>query len=200
MRRRQVVYLLFLFAAGLAMFIRITDLLQDPPQSSREEKNSFASGGIDLRDVARIRTLVTQGYGSRRYFFISYAKGYHNGVDIAAKSGASIYSPAYGEVVAAGDQDKFCHRGNYGRFIVLRSSSDGAALLFAHLNALEVGIGDTVAAGGIVGSVGRTGRATAPHLHFTVFKKGTFELRDKEGCGPNPEGVDTNPMRYLESL
>ncbi|RJQ29997.1 M23 family metallopeptidase [Candidatus Parcubacteria bacterium] len=190
---------LLLSIAVLAVLYRTNDLLRNSPLNKIQKISSNPSV-LDLRDIRRIRTLITQGYGSRRLFFIDYSKGYHNGIDIGAQSGVSIYSPVAGEVIAAGDQDTFCRRENYGKFIVVKDQKEGAALLFAHLNRMHMNVGDAVSVDQIIANVGNTGRTTAPHLHFTVFKNGTFELRNKNGCGSNPEGRDINPLRYLESL
>jgi murein DD-endopeptidase MepM/ murein hydrolase activator NlpD len=47
----------------------------------------------------------------------------------------------------------------------------GAGLLTAylHLSAAAVAVGDTVARGQVLGRVGRTGRVTAPHLHWSAL-------------------------------
>ena len=48
----------------------------------------------------------------------------------------------------------------------------GLFSVLAHLSTLDVGEGETVAAGDIVGRVGATGRATGPHLHWAVRAAG----------------------------
>jgi murein DD-endopeptidase MepM/ murein hydrolase activator NlpD len=48
----------------------------------------------------------------------------------------------------------------------------GLFSLFAHLSAMDVSTGDPVAAGQRVGLVGKTGRVTGPHLHWSVRLNG----------------------------
>jgi murein DD-endopeptidase MepM/ murein hydrolase activator NlpD len=48
----------------------------------------------------------------------------------------------------------------------------GLQSLFAHLSRTDVREGDRVARGQVLGAVGATGRATGPHLHWTVRLNG----------------------------
>jgi len=93
------------------------------------------------------------------------AAGYgrpHDGIDIAAPKGARIYAPADGHVVYAG------HRFHgYGKMIIIEHT-DHLSTIFGHLQKLLVQSGDQVHRGSLIGLVGQTGRATAPHLHFEV--------------------------------
>lgn len=156
---------------------------------------------IDLRNIGLIKKAISQEYKSGGIFaLITYVGGRHNGADIAAKYGAPIHSPVLGKVVATGNQDNFCYKKNYGKFMVIENSEDGAALLFAHLSKTKFNEGDIVENGDVVAITGSTGRATAPHLHLTVFKRGTFKMVKKSGCGLNPTGRDVNPLKYLEIL
>ena len=161
--------------------------------------NSLAE--VDLRKVDSIKAAVSQGYRSQSFFAaLTYVGGRHNGTDFSAKHGAPVYSPVSGEVAAIGNQDKYCYKKNYGKFLVVENSDDGYAILLAHLSKIMFDAGEKISAGDIVAEVGSTGLATAPHLHVSVFKDGTFRMTQKSGCGLNPTGRDTNPMKYLESL
>lgn len=55
----------------------------------------------------------------------------------------------------------------YGHYIIIRHA-DGSETLYAHLSAIYVSLGQTVAQGEPVGAIGCTGWCTGPHLHFEV--------------------------------
>lgn len=109
----------------------------------------------------------------------SWASGYHTGVDFPVATGTSVKAVAKGTVVSAG------WAGAYGYEIVIRHG-DGKYSQYAHLSALNVRAGQTVAAGQRIARSGSTGNATGPHLHF--------EIR----TGP-AYGSDVNPLAYLRA-
>ena len=147
------------------------------------------------------RRHVSQNYGATIFSaFNNYTRPWHNGIDIAAPLGTPIYAATDGAVLAIGNQDTFCANRGFGKFVVTRNKKDAQVLLYAHLHRIRVDAGEKITKGEVIGLVGTTGFATAPHLHFSVFEKEGFEMRNKKGCGPNPEGKDVDPVRYLESL
>lgn len=85
----------------------------------------------------------------------------HDGVDIRAKMGTSIKVADAGNVVFAGKM-----RG-YGNLILVRHR-DNFFTAYAHNSRNRVKKGEKVKKGEVIGDVGRTGRATGPHLHFEV--------------------------------
>jgi murein DD-endopeptidase MepM/ murein hydrolase activator NlpD len=91
----------------------------------------------------------------------------HNGVDIAAPRGTTVYAAAEGEIVRIGHQP-----GGYGNFIEIRHPN-GMTTLYAHLSRIDVASGDRLQGGGRIGLVGSTGYSTGPHLHFEVRRGGT---------------------------
>ena len=139
---------------------------------------------------------ITQDYGATAFAQYGYRGRRHNGVDIGAPVGTPVLAAEAGTVVAVGDQDKFCYRGAYGKFIVIEHDNN-LTTLYGHLSRQAVQKGDTVKKGAVIGYVGRTGYATGPHLHFTVFAKPTFYMGPSKSCGQMPYGGDLNPSSYL---
>lgn len=85
----------------------------------------------------------------------------HDGVDISAPSGTPIHAAAHGKVVFVGQM-----RG-YGNLILIRHEDDFFTA-YAHNSINRVRKDQNIKKGDVIGSVGRTGRATAPHLHFEI--------------------------------
>jgi murein DD-endopeptidase MepM/ murein hydrolase activator NlpD len=96
----------------------------------------------------------------------------HEGVDIAAPSGAPVHVATDGVVVRRGVSN------TYGRFVEV-AHKDGFHTFYAHLGR-DAGLkrGTYVRRGTTVAYVGDSGRSTGAHLHF--------ELRDKAGRPLNP--------------
>ncbi len=93
----------------------------------------------------------------------------HLGVDFAAPAGTPVRSIAAGKVAYAG---RF---GGYGNYV--RIDHPGLyASAYAHLQRIagEVKVGSMVERGQVIGYVGATGLATGPHLHFELYKNGTY--------------------------
>jgi murein DD-endopeptidase MepM/ murein hydrolase activator NlpD len=91
--------------------------------------------------------------------------GWHAGMDIKAEAGTPILAAAPGVVISSGQERA------YGR--VIRIEHDGGFVtVYAHNLENLVEAGDRVSGGTIIATVGRTGRATAPHLHFEVRHEG----------------------------
>jgi murein DD-endopeptidase MepM/ murein hydrolase activator NlpD len=88
--------------------------------------------------------------------------GYHDGIDIPAPKGTKIRAPASGRVVYSGS--KF---NGYGKLIIIEHDSKFSTL-YGHCSKLFVSSGDYVNKGTVIGLVGKTGRASASHLHFEV--------------------------------
>jgi murein DD-endopeptidase MepM/ murein hydrolase activator NlpD len=93
---------------------------------------------------------------------------FHTGIDIGAGYGTSVDAATSGMVVLAGWD------GGYGRCVLI-DHGDGLATRYAHLSRIDVGLGERVNKGEIIGNVGESGNATGPHLHFEVIINGSVE-------------------------
>jgi septal ring factor EnvC (AmiA/AmiB activator) len=100
----------------------------------------------------------------------------HNGMDIAAPGGSSIYACRGGTVVIAKDGcavgDRWAN-GGYGNYVVI-DHGDGYQTLYAHMRqgSVNVRAGQTVSQGQLIGLVGTTGNSTGNHCHLEVRKNG----------------------------
>ena len=117
---------------------------------------------------------VTDSYGYRTHPVSGKRGTWHNGVDLAAGSGTSIYASKSGTVTTA------VNSSIWGNYVVI-NHGDGFSTLYAHMQGLIVSVGDYVKQGQTIGYVGSTGLSTGPHLHFTIYYNGS----------------DVNPMSYI---
>ena len=100
-----------------------------------------------------------------RSVFNGQPRSRHNGVDFASPAGDPVHEPGAGRVVLA---EPLYFTGN----TVIIDHGQGLYSLLAHLERMVVKSDDVVARNDIVGYVGATGRATGPHLHWTVRLQG----------------------------
>lgn len=101
-------------------------------------------------------------FGSQR-IYQGVPGSYHSGVDIAARSGTTFVAPADGVVVLAAE-NPFTLEGH----LLIVAHGMGLNSAFLHCSSLAVSEGDVVRQGQVLGTVGSTGRATGPHLHWGV--------------------------------
>jgi murein DD-endopeptidase MepM/ murein hydrolase activator NlpD len=117
--------------------------------------------------VYPVRGRFTSGFGMRNDPFTGVRR-FHNGIDLAGAPGTPIRAAMAGRVVHIETQI-----GNYGRFVIIRHDG-GFQTLYGHLDGFSVRVGQYVSQGGLVGTMGNTGRSTGPHLHFSIIKNGSF--------------------------
>ena len=109
---------------------------------------------------------ISDEYGSRMHPILGVEK-FHNGLDMAAPSGAAILAAYDGDVVAA------AYSGSMGNYIMIDHGS-GLYTIYMHCSALYVSKGQSVSKGQNIAAVGSTGRSTGPHLHFGVRLNGNY--------------------------
>lgn len=135
-----------------------------------------------LRDARLTLPYGPSGWGSR----IVDGVYIHDGIDLATRCGDPITAAHAGVVLAAGrDYDDFmgwagdltAYRARLDAkglwpslpIVVVIDDGNGYRSLYAHFRALEVGVGDVVQAGDLLGYEGMTGRASGCHLHYGLF-------------------------------
>jgi murein DD-endopeptidase MepM/ murein hydrolase activator NlpD len=136
---------------------------------------------VHLRSLSRttgfirpIAARFSDAYGQRMHPIIQ-KEVFHGGLDLAAGMGTPVMAAQDGTVIFEG------LRGHYGNAIVLEHGA-GLTSWYGHLSQILVKKGQIVKRGDVIGKVGKTGRATGPHLHFEIRK----------------ENQPQNPLLYIE--
>jgi murein DD-endopeptidase MepM/ murein hydrolase activator NlpD len=103
---------------------------------------------------------ISAEFGLTR-FFNDQPRRPHSGLDIAAPAGTPIAAPAAGTVLEIGDYF-------FNGLTVILDHGEGLITMYNHLDRIDVAKGARVARGEKIGTIGRTGRVTGAHLHWTV--------------------------------
>tara|TARA_E500000178_G_C16947071_1_gene719351 strand:- start:483 stop:1283 length:801 start_codon:yes stop_codon:yes gene_type:complete len=102
-------------------------------------------------------SIITGVYGSQR-ILNGKPRRPHYGLDFAAKEGTPIYAMLDG-VVSLAEKDLYFTGGT-----IIFDHGHGVSTLYMHLKDINVDLGQKVKQGEIIGTVGKTGRSTGPHL------------------------------------
>lgn len=120
---------------------------------------------------------ITSGEGARKSGRTNNGakmSSFHHGADWAGEKPGSkpdIQNVTAGKVVWAGKA------GGYGNTVLVQNP-DGYTVQYAHLDSIDVKVGDQVPAGGKIGVMGSTGNVTGTHLDMVVSKNGKSLKRD----------------------
>jgi murein DD-endopeptidase MepM/ murein hydrolase activator NlpD len=131
----------------------------------------YRGGRVNYGVVQGKRISSTYGW---RIHPITGKRRFHDGLDIAANHGNSVYAYTDGRVIEAG------WNGGYGNCVLI-DHGNGLKTRYAHLSRINVKVGQKIKTGQKIGAVGSTGNSTGPHLHFEVIKNGKTQ----------------NPLNYL---
>lgn len=171
-----------LAVAPRAWRIEHVDVARRPGRATDEAYRSRRAAELARIAAARARRLASDGWRQR---FIWPAQGrisgmfgaqrvyrgepaaYHSGVDVAPGAGAPVVAPADGVVVLAAPP-MFSLEGN----LVIVDHGMGLTSAFLHLATAGVSVGQRVRQGEPIGTVGATGRASGPHLHWSLMWNG----------------------------
>lgn len=108
---------------------------------------------------------ITSYYGHRMSPYSGKVK-MHEGLDVGAPIGTSVFAPADGLVTFAGAKSGF-------GIIVQVDHGYGIETIFAHSQMARVKKGQKIKRGTVIAQVGNTGYSTGPHLHYEVRVNGT---------------------------
>ena len=147
---------------------RVTELAVRYAPAEGEDAYYNASG----RSLGRMFVLkplgvnrITSHFSRQRFHPILKKQRPHLGTDYGAPTGTLVWTTARGQVAHAG------RKGGYGKLVEI-VHSNGYRTRYAHLSKILVREGQIVQQKEIIGKVGATGLATAPHLHYEIIKDG----------------------------
>jgi len=150
------------------------DITQSDIVDTTQAGNESLSETPEAADTPQPSTASTGSYIWPAYGNLTSPFGYrnatvgstnHKGIDICANTGDPIYAADAGEVTFSG------LNGSFGNLVEIKHDN-GHKTLYAHCSSLLVSVGERVAQGQKIALMGRTGRATAVHLHFELIIKG----------------------------
>ena len=108
---------------------------------------------------------LSSPFGLRR-FFNKQARKPHSGIDIAAPKGTELKAPSSGTIVTTGEY--FFN----GKSVFINHGM-GLISMFCHMDNIAVKEGQKIKQGETFGTIGMTGRATGPHVHWSVSLNNT---------------------------
>jgi murein DD-endopeptidase MepM/ murein hydrolase activator NlpD len=176
------------FAPGAIEAIRVVDKESQALAQQMDNLSLTWQRELEIMESLPLRTPIvvehrlSSGFGTRQDPFTGEASR-HEGLDFVAPRGSPIVATAPGRVVLAQ------YFGPYGRTVDV-DHGRGFTTRYAHMSKIQVSIGDTVAAGDVLGNLGNTGRSTGPHLHYEVRFQG-------RPINPVPQHVLTTAQRHM---
>jgi len=146
--------------------------LQLLTESRKAIDNALKNKSNEFRHIPTIRPVrrgrLTARFGYRIDPFTGI-RAPHRGIDIGAPEGTPIFAPADGVVIKVIKNYK-PHK-SYGKYIVI-DHGNGYQTVYGHLHSIKVRMGQKVKRWDVIATVGQTGRATGPHLHYEVVAFG----------------------------
>jgi len=116
---------------------------------------------IGMKDLVRFGS----SFGVRMHPILKVVRP-HEGIDLTAARGTSIYATADGKVIQAGYR-----AGGFGKKVLI-DHGHGYRTLYGHCDEVLVEVGDQVKRGEVIARVGSTGLSKSPHLHYEVHVNG----------------------------
>jgi murein DD-endopeptidase MepM/ murein hydrolase activator NlpD len=132
----------------------------------RETTGDDASERTDSNFQLPAKGRLASRFGLRR-IFNGETRAPHSGLDLAVGRGTPIVASALGQVLAVGD---YFFNGK----TVFVDHGNGLISMYCHLDRIDVATGDRVGRGQRIGLSGMSGRASGPHLHWSVILNGAM--------------------------
>ena len=132
----------------------------------RHWRSVGAEDAVEAQFVLPANGRLASRFGLRR-FFNGEARAPHAGLDVAIPRGTPVKSTARGTVLAV---DDYFFNGK----TVFVDHGNGLISMVCHLDRIDVQAGDPVSQGQRVGLSGMTGRASGPHLHWSMVLNGVM--------------------------
>ena len=130
------------------------------------KRNWSENDSTDLDFIIPAEGRLSGNFGLRR-FFNGKPRSPHAGLDVAVARGTPIKASAPGKVLAV---DDYFFNGK----TVFLDHGNGLITMYCHLDQSEVKTGDMVSKGQPIALSGQSGRATGPHLHWSVILNGAM--------------------------
>jgi murein DD-endopeptidase MepM/ murein hydrolase activator NlpD len=151
-----------------------------PTPGEQEAVSAFRTNLSDTRYWAEplhlpVPGCMTSPFGVQRYQNGKATGDFHAGFDQRGAAGTPIHAITAGKVILARE---FNLRGG----TVAIDHGQGLESIYMHMSKVAAKEGTIVGVGDIIGYVGATGRATAPHLHWTIYAN----------------GVPVNPLQWVK--
>jgi murein DD-endopeptidase MepM/ murein hydrolase activator NlpD len=108
---------------------------------------------------------LSSEFSKSRFHPVLHQSRPHEGIDLSAPMGAPIVAPASGRVISVSNEP------GYGNTFQI-DHGNGIVTKFAHCSRIVVHVGQQVTRGQLIATVGNTGLATGPHLHYEVHVNG----------------------------
>jgi len=144
-----------------------SESLDEIEAMAKEKSDEFASVPLLApvrKDLLARNIKLLSGFGRRLHPILKVMK-MHEGIDFTAKRGTPIQATGNGTV------HKVVKSHSYGNYVVIKHGH-GYETLYAHMHKTMVKKGQKVKRGEQIGTVGSTGRSTAPHLHYEIHLNG----------------------------
>jgi len=140
-------------------------------QDSKGNSDYYTPEGLSmrkafLRNPVNFRYIVS-GFQKRRFHPILKRYKAHQGIDYSAKKGTPVYAAGDGKVIKSAYNK---YNGNY----VFIQHSPKYMTKYLHFSKRKVKTGQHVKQGQVIGLVGDTGLAEAPHLHYAFMVNGVY--------------------------